>query len=107
MNMRCRDCRLLLPMFAVPVCQSVCLSRGSIRLQCAKTAEQIKILFGANTPKGQRNIAIDDPYKEGKGDIILGPPCISGTAEATESACGAFDAAFAKLLWRRYFLDRI
>jgi len=34
------------------VCQSVCLSRGLIRLQCAETAEQIKMLFGANTPGG-------------------------------------------------------
>jgi len=29
----------------------------------------------------------------------LGPRRISGTAEATDTVCGAFDAAFAKLLW--------
>jgi len=28
--------------------QSVCLSRGSTRLRCAKTAERIKMLFGVN-----------------------------------------------------------
>jgi len=29
---------------------SVCLSRGSSRLHCATVAEQIKMLFGVNTP---------------------------------------------------------
>jgi len=43
----CMRCRLLLPMCAV----SVCLSRGSTRLHCAKMAKQIKILFGMNTQK--------------------------------------------------------
>jgi len=71
-------CRLLLPMFAMSVCQSVrpksvCLSLGSSRLYCA---EQIKILFG-----GPRNIVLD-----GGPD----PPTPRG---------GGFDAAFAKLLW--------
>jgi len=32
------------------VCSSVCLSRGSTRLHCGKTAERIKMLFGVNTP---------------------------------------------------------
>jgi len=42
----CMRCRLLLPMFVV----SVCLSRGSSRLHCAKmAAEQFKMLFGVNT----------------------------------------------------------
>jgi len=41
----CMRFRLLLPMFAV----SVCLSRGSTRLYCAKTAKQNNILFGVNT----------------------------------------------------------
>jgi len=34
------------------VCLPVCLSRGSSRLRCAKPAEQIKMLFGVNTPGG-------------------------------------------------------
>jgi len=37
------------------VCPSVCLSRSSARLYCAKMAEQIKMLFGVNTPKGPWN----------------------------------------------------
>jgi len=38
----------------------VCLSRGSTRFHCAQTAEQIKILFGVNTPGGPRNIVLDE-----------------------------------------------
>jgi len=56
------------------VCMSVrppvCLSRGSTRLHCAKTAEQIKILFGVNTLGGPRNIVLDggsDPPLRGGG----------------------------------------
>jgi len=52
------------------VCLSVCPSRGSTRLLCAKTAERIKILFGLNTPGGQRNIVLEwgpDPPQRGKG----------------------------------------
>jgi len=45
----CLRCRLLLPMCAVSVRQSVCLSRGSTRLHCAKTAKRIKILFEVDT----------------------------------------------------------
>jgi len=32
------------------VCLPVCLSRDSYRLHCAKMAEQVKVLFGVNTP---------------------------------------------------------
>jgi len=70
-------CRLLLPMFAVCVCQSVrplvCLSRGSTRLHCAITAEQIKVLFGVNTFGGPRNIVLNggpDPSQRGEGDSM-------------------------------------
>jgi len=52
----CMRSRLLLPTFAVCVSPSVCLSRGISRLRCAKTAEQIQMLFGVNTSGGQRNI---------------------------------------------------
>jgi len=31
------------------VCLSICQSRGSTRLHCAKTAEWIQILFGVNS----------------------------------------------------------
>jgi len=48
--------RILLLMFAVSVCQS----RGSTRLRSAKTAEQIKILFGVNTPGSQKNVVLDE-----------------------------------------------
>jgi len=78
-------CRLCLPMFAVSVhlsvCSSVCLSCGSTRLHCAKTAEEIKMPFGMNTPRYLRNIVLD-----GGPD----PPTARG---------GVFEAAFAKLLW--------
>jgi len=53
----CARCGVLLPMFTM----SVCLSYGSTRLHCAKTAEQIKILFGVNTLGGPRNIVLDRP----------------------------------------------
>jgi len=36
----------------------ICLSCGSYRLHCAKMAEQIKMLFGVNTPAGPRNIVL-------------------------------------------------
>jgi len=39
--------------------QSVCLSRGSTRLHCAKTAEQIKMLFGVNSLGSQENIVLE------------------------------------------------
>jgi len=46
----CMRSSLLLPMCAVSVRQSVCLSVTRLtRLRCAKTAEQIKMLFGVNT----------------------------------------------------------
>jgi len=74
-------CKLLSSMCAVSVRQSVCLSRGSTRLHCAKTAEQIRILFGVSTLGSPRNIVLDgDPH----------PPRL---------AWGKLDAAFTKLLW--------
>jgi len=58
-SIECTRCRLLLPMCAVSVCQSVCLSRGSTRLHCAKTAERINTLFGVNSFEGQWNIVLN------------------------------------------------
>jgi len=55
---------------------SVYLSRGSTRLCCAKTAEQIKILFRVNTLGGPRNILL---ISHGTGR--------------------AFSAAFGKSIW--------
>jgi len=54
---------------------SVCLSRGSYRLHCAKKmVEQIKMLFGVNTPGNPCNIVLDGgpgpPTKRG-GDPVL------------------------------------
>jgi len=46
-------------MFAVSLSLSVCLSRDSSRLHCAKMAEQIEMPFGINTPGGPRNIVLD------------------------------------------------
>jgi len=34
------------------VCSPVCLSHGSTWLYCAEVAEQIKMLFGVDTPGG-------------------------------------------------------
>jgi len=49
----------------------VSLSCGSNRFHCAKTTEQIKILFGVNTLGGQKSIVLDggpDPHsKKGGG----------------------------------------
>jgi len=56
--------------------QSVCLSRGSTRLYCAKTAQRIKILFGVNTLGGPRNIMLDggpDPPQRGGGVGEISP----------------------------------
>jgi len=50
------------------------VSCGSAWLHCAKTAEQIKILFGANTLEGPRNVVLDggdDPPRRGGGDLIF------------------------------------
>jgi len=72
-------CNLLLPMIALSVSPPVCLSRDSTRLHCTKTADQIKMLFGVNTPGGPSNIVWDggpDPTTE-RGHVtyfwILGP----------------------------------
>jgi len=45
------DARVVCPSVHQSVSQS---SRGSTRLHCAKTAELIKMLFGVNTLRGQR-----------------------------------------------------
>jgi len=70
---------------AVSVCQSVrpsvCLSRSSTRIRCAKVAKRIQILFVLNTLKGPTNIASDG-----------GPNFLTARG-------GRFDAAFNKLLW--------
>jgi len=58
---------------------SICLSRGSTRLHCAKTAEQIKMLFEVNTLEGPRKL--------------------DGGPNAPQRGGGGIDAAFAKLLW--------
>jgi len=57
-------------MLEMSVSLSVCLSRGSSRLHCAKMGEQIKMLFGMNTPGGRWNIVLDvdpDPLQRGEG----------------------------------------
>jgi len=59
------------------VCPSVCpsdsLSGRSIRLHCAKTAEQSKMLFGVNTSRGSWNIVLDGgldpPIQRGRGGV--------------------------------------
>jgi len=52
----------------------VSVSRGSTRLHCTKTAEQIKTLFGVNTLGGPWNIVLDEdpdpPHSKGKGDSM-------------------------------------
>jgi len=56
------------------VCLFLCLSRGSSQLHCAKTAEQIKMLFGVNTPGGPWNIVFHggpDSFTDGKEDLLL------------------------------------
>jgi len=45
----------------------VCLSHGSTRLHCAKTAEQIKIIFMLNTFGGPRNIVLDGDTQVNSG----------------------------------------
>jgi len=106
-GIECMRFRLLLPMITV----SVCLSRGSTRHHRAKTAKQIKILFRVNIFRGPSwNIVLDGsfdpPQRRGRelGKIlaIMDPINISRTAKGRDSSacsvCGAFDAAFAKLL---------
>jgi len=57
------------------VCLSVCLSRGSTRLYCAKTDKRIKMLFGVNTPGSPWNIVLDmglnppPPDREGEKEF--------------------------------------
>jgi len=63
---------------------SLCLSQGSTRLYCAKTAERIKMLFGVNTLGGPRDIVLhgspDSPTDRGKGPTLTfwDPSRISG-----------------------------
>jgi len=66
---------------------SLSLSRNSSRLHCKKVAEQIKMLFGVNTPDGPWNIVLDmgpDPplRAEGGSTFKFWDPLISGMAEA-------------------------
>jgi len=86
-------------------------------------AEQIKMLFGVNTPGSPRNIVLDgdpDPPQTGGRDLLLnlGLPCFSGTAEATDSKfclhVEGHNENFAKLGHRgsgqghvTYFCDRL
>jgi len=52
------------------VCLSVCLSRGSSRLHCAKITEHINMLFGVNTSGSPWNIVLEvspDPLHKGDG----------------------------------------
>jgi len=56
------------------VCPSVCLSRSSTRLHCAKMAEQIKMLFGVNTLGGPWDTVLHggpDPSQTEGGEPIL------------------------------------
>jgi len=47
------------------VCQSV------TRADCAKTAENIDVLFGVKTPEASRNIALyRGPYPHGEGEGV-------------------------------------
>jgi len=60
-------------MCAVYVRQSVCLSHGSARLHCAKTAERSKMLFGVNTLVDPWNIVLHGgpDLPTGEGDLLL------------------------------------
>jgi len=60
-----------------------------ISASLSEMAEQIKILFGLNTPGGQWNIVLDGgphpPAERGRGPVFnLGPPPVFGTAEARD-----------------------
>jgi len=70
-------------------CLFVSLSHGLTGIHCAKTAEQIKILFGVNTLGGPMNIVLDEGFD---------PRRVRG---------GGFDAAFAKLLWPLVFVTAV
>jgi len=76
--MQCMRCSLLLPMCAVSVRQSVCLSRGSTRLHCAKKVERIKMLSEVNILGGLLDIVLyGNPHPpqraEGKSDSKMDP----------------------------------
>jgi len=74
------------------VCPSVCQSvRKSVchaaRLNCAKTAEQIKIPFGVNTAGGPRNAVLD-----GGPDLPqLGKGIRRNLRQITLASCSSFD----------------
>jgi len=62
------------------VCPSVCLSRGSTRLHCAKTAEWIKMLFWVNTFGSPRDIVLHggpDPPTDKVPTFKLSDPLVS------------------------------
>jgi len=66
-------CRLLLPITAVSLSLSVCLSHGLHWLYCTETAERIQILFGVNSLGGLRNTVLDgNPYPLQRGERQLG-----------------------------------
>jgi len=83
-------CRLLLPMWAVSVRQSVSLS--VTRLNSASLCKQIKMLFSVNILGGPWNIVLhggSDPHREVEGEMvkflpIVDPLHISKTAEARD-----------------------
>jgi len=85
----------------------ICLSSGSTRLHCATVAERIKILFGVNTLRGPWNIVLHEgpdppPHsKRGVGEnfVNYGHTAYLGNGWSMCSACSAFNASFAKLLW--------
>jgi len=78
------------------VCLSVfqsCLAYGSTQLHCAKTANQIKMLFGLNTLGARGTLCytgvLIPPSREREGELgkilpIMDPLHISGTTEARD-----------------------
>jgi len=72
------------------VCVCVCVSRGSSQLRCAKTAEQIKMLFGVNTVGVSGTLCLhggpDPPTDREKGPTFKfwDTPRISGTAKSRD-----------------------
>jgi len=70
-----------------------CLSRGSTRLHCTKTAVRINVLFWLNTPGSPRTIVLYwRPHSERRGELvkilpIVNPVHTSRLAEALEIWC--------------------
>jgi len=107
-NFFLQRCRLLLPMIAVSVCQSVCHSAQlgfTVQKRLNKSRCSLRwTLLGTQETLFYTGVLI--PLQRGEfGTIspIADPLHVSGMAKATAScACGMcrpFDAAFAKLLW--------